>query len=72
MNEINSQLQELELKAGLLKIPDLSLLSTAEGHALAARVMNLSGRLNQLSYQILFATERQQAAVNGAAAVAQS
>ena len=54
MEKLNTELSELEKRVSSLHIPDLTSLDSGQVQLFAARIMNLSGRLNQVAYQLLF------------------
>lgn len=54
MDTINKELGELENRVSTLHIPDITMLTNEQVQVVAARIMNLSGKLNHLAYQLLF------------------
>lgn len=57
MDTISKELSELERRVKTLPIPDIALLTHEQLQVVAARIMNLSGKLNHLAYQLLFTQE---------------
>ncbi len=54
MENITKEISSLEQRISQLKMPDLANLDSKQVQLLAARIMTLSGKLNQLAYQMLF------------------
>jgi hypothetical protein len=54
MKNIAKEISSLERCIAQLQIPDLANLDSKQAQLLAARIMTLSGKLNQLAYQMLF------------------
>lgn len=54
MEKLNRELGELENRVSTLHIPDITMLTNEQVQVVAARIMNLSGKLNHLAYQLLF------------------
>lgn len=58
MESINKEISSLEQRISQLQIPDLENLENEQVQLLAARIMTLSGKLNQLAYQMLFTLDK--------------
>jgi len=59
MERTSQQLSQLEQLAKTLQLPDITQFNSAQGQQIAARMMNLSGQLNQLAYRLLFSLDEQ-------------
>ena len=59
MEKTSQQLERLEQLIKTLQLPDIAEMSAVQGQQIAARMMNLSGQLNQLAYRLLFSLEEQ-------------
>jgi len=59
MEKTLQQLEQLEQLVKTLQLPDLTQINAVQGQQISARMMNLSGKLNQLAYRLLFSLDEE-------------